>query len=136
MKIERWLFMLTGLNLVLLVALLAQWQPASAQSTAPVLRGRALEIVDDQGRVRASVTISSPDSRGTYPENVVLRLHDRSGKPTIKLETHEAGGGYAKGSGLGLLGDSDATQAFIGTDGSIGKVELKNRDGQRQRLKP
>jgi hypothetical protein len=48
---------------------------------------------------------------GGYPEVVVFRLHDRNGKPTVKLDTHEAGPNMTKGSGLGLLGDSDATQA-------------------------
>jgi len=92
MKIERWLFVLTGLNLVLLVALLVQWQPASAQSTAPVLRGRALEIIDDQGRVRASIGLL-PADRGVIltievdgtlePQIVRFRDEIRRGELTI-----------------------------------------------------
>lgn len=97
-----------------------------------MLRGRALEIVDEQGHLRASITV--PNGSGTY--NVIFRLHDRSGKPIVKLDTHEAAAGIPKGSGLGILGDSDDTQAFIGTEGSISKVELKNRDGQRELIEP
>ena len=45
----------TGLalgNLVLLLGGLTQLWPASGQTTAPVLRGRQLELVDERGRVR------------------------------------------------------------------------------------
>jgi hypothetical protein len=54
MKIQRLLIVLTLVNLALLIFTLAQMRPAAAQSATPVLRGRALEIVDDHGRVRAS----------------------------------------------------------------------------------
>jgi hypothetical protein len=129
MKMQRLLITLSGLNLLLLLFLLGQIRPAAAQDIAPVLRGRALEIVDQQGRVRASIT--------SYANIVVFRLQDVNGKPTVKLETHEAGfDGGPKGSGLGLLGDSDNTQAYIGTAGSISKVELKDKEGQRQLITP
>lgn len=135
MKLQRLLFLLTALNGVLLVFLLAETQKASAQGVAPVLRGRALEIVDDAGTVRASITKYGPGP--TYSDIVVFRLHDRSGKPMVKLDTHEAGpGGVRKGSGLGLLGDSDETQAFIGADGPVSKVGLKNSDGKERRTEP
>jgi len=133
MKIERWLFVLTGLNLVLLVALLAQWQPASAQGTAPVLRGRALEIIDDQGRVRASISLLPADrgaNAGPFPETVILRLIDRNGKPKVKLATSD------ESSALGLLGDSDSTQALIEAQGPNSLVRLRNRNGQQQLVKP
>jgi hypothetical protein len=46
------------LNLALLaLALAQQFHPALAQQELPLLRGRALEIVDPQGRVRASITV-------------------------------------------------------------------------------
>ena len=134
MKTYRVPLALTIVNLGLLIVLLAQFQPVAAQDVAPVLRGRALELVDDQGRVRASITRYADD--GGYPEVVVFRLHDRNGKPTIKLDTHEAGHDIAKGSGLGLLGDTDDTQAFIGTSGAVSKVRLKNSDGKLQQVTP
>ena len=134
MKLYRLPLALTVVNVGLLIVLLAQFQPVAAQDVAPILRGRALEIVDEQGRVRASITRYPDDGR--YPEVVVFRLHDRSGKPTIKLDTHEAGHNLPKGSGLGLLGDSDATQAFIGTEGAASRVRLKNSDGKLQQVSP
>ncbi len=56
MKIQRFAIALTLINLALLILLLAQKLSAGAQNVAPVLRGRALEIVDSEGRVRASIT--------------------------------------------------------------------------------
>ena len=50
------LMVLTGLNAILLVVLVVQQlRPAFAESQAPVLRGSGLQIVDSQGRVRASI---------------------------------------------------------------------------------
>src|SRR5437667_12909207 len=57
MKTHRFVVALTLLNLALLIFTLAQLPPALAQGAAPVLRGRALEIVDAQGRVRASINV-------------------------------------------------------------------------------
>ena len=57
MKIQRLLIALTLANLVLLIFNLAQLRPAAAQGVAPVLRGRALQIVDESGKVRASIAV-------------------------------------------------------------------------------
>lgn len=57
MKIQRFAIALTLVNLALLILLLAQNLSADAHDVAPVLRGRALEIVDSKGRVRASITL-------------------------------------------------------------------------------
>ena len=52
------LIALTIVNVALLLfTLLQQVHPAFAQRAAPVLRGSALEIVDAQGRVRASLNV-------------------------------------------------------------------------------
>ena len=58
MKTPRSLFALTLVNLaILLLSLAQQFRPAFAQGEPAVLRGRALEIVDGQGRVRASIRL-------------------------------------------------------------------------------
>ena len=76
MKIQRIAFALTVVNLVILTFLLTQIRPAHAQgqqqTKVTVLRGRALEIVDSLGRVRASITLQPPvevDGK-KYPENI------------------------------------------------------------------
>ncbi len=57
MKTQQLLVVLTVVNLSLLVYSLAKPGAVDAQAIAPVLRGRGLEIVDDQGRIRASITV-------------------------------------------------------------------------------
>ena len=52
MKLQRFATVLTGINLVLLMFVLVQARSSVAQGVAPAIRGRALEIVDGQGRVR------------------------------------------------------------------------------------
>jgi hypothetical protein len=136
MKIQRLAVILTVINFMLLVFLVSQRQPATAQGVTPVLRGKALEIVDDQGKVRAFLGVlpANPTSRGsdgqTFPETVILRLMDpRTGRPSVKLATSE------QGSGLGLLGESRTaeTWAGIGADGTTSAVRLRN-EGRPEQL--
>jgi hypothetical protein len=63
-------------------------QAAAQPEVTPVLRARALEIVDDSGRVRAAIHV--------YDRSVVLNMGGPTGGPGVKLV------GGANGSGLGL----------------------------------
>ena len=54
----RAIYALTAVNIaVVALGIGLQLRSVFAQGEPPVLRGRALQIVDDQGRVRASITI-------------------------------------------------------------------------------
>jgi hypothetical protein len=112
MKTQRFLMGLTVLNMILLIVLLlSRTQLALAYTRAPVLRGSALEIVDEKGRVRASIKVQpaetfEPTGR-KYPETVVFRLIDPRGRPEVKIGASEDGGG------LSLIGDSDATRVLL-----------------------
>ena len=133
MKTQRFLIALTILNLALLLTQLIHVRPTLAQSSAPVLRGKALEIVDDQGRVRASISVlpaRQMANKETFPETVILRLIDSKGKPSVKLAATE------QGSVLGLLGDSEPTYARIEATGASTFVKLTNKDGHEQIVKP
>ena len=57
MKTERFAVVLTALNLLVLMSTLFHASSAPHPEIAPVLRGRALEIVDDQGRLRAMIKV-------------------------------------------------------------------------------
>jgi hypothetical protein len=132
MKIQRLLVALTVLNLGLLVVLLAQIRPPEASGDAAVLRGRALEIVDEQGRVRASIVLhraGTVDGK-RHPETVMLRLIDPHGRPFVKL------GGSEQGAGLGLLGESDTTHVILKAEGPSTSVKLANKDGKERLLEP
>ena len=136
MKIQRLSIALTVINLLLLTLSLAQFHPTEAQGAAPVLRGRALEIVDKEGRVRASINVHPagpsmpvPDGK-IYPETVMLRLIDPNGRPSVKLGASE------QGSGLGLGGDSDLTYIVLKAEGANSSLKLTNKDGREQLVKP
>ena len=61
MKSRTFLVALTVANMALLVFSLGPSRAVVEQGVAPVLRGRALEIVDYSGRVRASITVLPAD---------------------------------------------------------------------------
>ena len=67
--------------------------------TAPTRCSAAarLEIVDDQGRVRASVKVQPGGTANgqPYPETVILRLIDPNGRPSVKLAGSEQGAGLS-----------------------------------------
>jgi hypothetical protein len=130
---QRLLAALTLLNLGLLTFLLARVAPAQARGGATVLRGRALEILDEQGRVRASIQVhpaaGTPEGK-PYPDTVILRLIDPNGRPEVKLQASERGGG------LGLVGASDSTQALVRAEGTDASVRLTNGDGRQQLIRP
>jgi hypothetical protein len=133
MRLQRLLVALTVLNLGLLAALLARALPAAARDEAPVLRGRALEIVDDAGGVRASIrvypadpSVEMPDGRKGYPETVLLRLITRDGRPSVKLSASERGGILVVG------GEGDPTYAQLMGDGGKARLTLVGKDGKPQ----
>jgi hypothetical protein len=136
-KTQRLLIAFTIANIVLLVFCLAQPRAGVAQDIAPVIRGRALEIVDDHGRVRASITVfpadpavKMPDGTTGYPETVLLRLINSKGRPTVKISATE------RGAIVGLGGESDPTYAWLGADGATTSLKLTNKDGRQQLIKP
>ena len=128
MKMQRLLAALTVVNLALLVFLLAQLRTAAAE-TAPVLRGRALEIVDERGRVRAGIQVLPPvktDGKASG-ETVILRLIDPNGRPPVKLtaSTH--------GAALLLMGETDDTYArLMGPESTLTLI----RKGTLRDIKP
>jgi hypothetical protein len=134
-KLQRLTIILTAFNLLLLTFGLAQLRPATAQGVVPVLRARALEIVDDQGRVRAEIKVlpaqlgaKMPDGTAGYPEAVQLRLISSQNSPHVKLVTTE------DGSGLVLGGETGHTQLLSrGTDPFI---KIVTKDGRERTMKP
>jgi len=136
MKIQRFAIALTLLNLALLIFLVVQNRKAEAQNVAPVLRGRELEIVDDQGRVRASIKVQPADPKAKtasgkpYPDTVILRLIDPNGRPEVKLGASE------QGSGLGLMGETDSTYIVLKAEGPDSSLKMINQEGRQQVIKP
>jgi hypothetical protein len=136
MKTQRLLIALTVVNLGLLIfLLLSHIGPALANGAPPVLRGRALEIVDEQGRARATLNVmpaSTQPNGESYPETVLLRLITERGRPSVKISTSE------QGAGLALVGPSNTKDTYVqlGANGTVSSLKLKNEDGGERIVKP
>ena len=136
MKNQRLLVALTVINLGLLAYQVVRPRYVFAEDNAPVLRGRALEIVDERGKVRAELRVFPPNPKhklpngDPYPETVLLRLIDPNGRPSVKLATDVRGGG------LYLGGAEDPTMARLGADGADVRLELVNKDRQEKVIRP
>src|SRR6058998_1101242 len=125
MKTQRFAITLTVLNAFILMSVLFRANSAAPPEVAPVLRGRALEIVDDQGRVRAMIkifppdpTVKMPDGTTGYPETVLLRLINSQGAPNVKI------GATEDGSGVSLGGESNPTHIQLLARGMNTSVKL------------
>ena len=102
---------------------------------ARVVRTNALEIVDSQGRVRASLGVMPEDPNVTfegrvYPETVLLRLMDPAAGPDVKLAVNRDGGGLLVGGG------SAPSYVQIGADARSGWVKLVTNDLREQTIRP
>jgi hypothetical protein len=137
MTTQRIAIGLTVLNILILACIAFGPLAAASAEVAPVLRGRALEIVDERGRVRAEIrvfpadpSVKMPDGTTGYPETVLLRLIDSEGAPNVKIAATE------DGSAVSLGGESNPTDIQLLARGASTSVKLVNKDGRQQVMKP
>jgi hypothetical protein len=137
MKTQRFAIGLTVLNLFVLMSVLFRANSATTPDLPPVLRVRGLEVVDDQGCVRAMLKVfpadpkvKMPDGTTGYPETVLLRLIDSKGAPNVKIAATE------DGSAMSLGGESNPTHVQVLARGANTSLTLVNKDGQKQVIKP
>jgi hypothetical protein len=131
----RLLVVLTLVNLGLLAFTLTERRGALAQDVAPVLRGQSLEIVDAQGRVRASIAVHPAGTSAAgdrFPETVLLRLITERGRPSAKISATE------EGSGLSFAGPTGTTDTYVvlQSKGTASSLKLRNEDGKEEWVKP
>ena len=132
MKTQRFTVALTAINLVVLLIVLFLISSSSKSDGVPtVVKARAFELVDAQGRVRAEIKVlpaepdfKMPDGSKGYPETVILRLIDSKGGPNVKLAATE------DGSGLVLGGDSGYVQILSRSKNP--SVKLNAKSGKEQ----
>jgi hypothetical protein len=135
MKVQPLLIVLTLVNLALLIFTVAQTRSAAAESVPPVLRARALEIVDERGRVRASLNVlpakTEPNGEA-HAETVLLRLITERGRPSVKIGASE------QAAGISLTGPSNTKQTWVILEakGTATSLRLKNEDGREQIVAP
>ena len=137
---SRLLLALTTLNLgVLLLGLAQHAGPSVAQpadpAPAPVLRARAFELVDQQGRVRATLAVlpaTTSAAGATSDETVLLRLITERGRPSVKIAASEQGAGSSL---AGPTGTRDS-YAILQADATTSSLQLRAENGREQLLKP
>ncbi len=145
MRMQRISVALTAANLVLLALILARALPGAApaetprvapaptptaQAVVPVLRGRALELLDDRDRVRSRIDVE-PDG------DVVLRLLDENGTIRVKLGAGEHGSGLlllddATEPGVHIIARRTATAALPATT----SLTLRGPEGRQRTIAP
>lgn len=134
MKIQRIAIAITVVNLLLMVVLLTRISPVTAQkeqAKSQMLRGNGLEITDNQGRTRASISFHDAVVKDgvTYPAGVLFRLINTNGQPSVKIEASEDGGG---------LSFSNELQGYIQlmAKEAGGFLKIRDHDGKEQVIKP
>jgi hypothetical protein len=137
MKNQRTLVAVTVLNGLLFLISVTRTGAVVTPGVEPVLRGRGLEIVDQRGRVRASIsilpadsTVKMPDGTTGYPETVLLRLITSEGRPNVKIGTGE------RGAGMLIAGAGDPTYVQILAEGPRTSMKLSDKDGRVRVFKP
>ena len=137
MRTQKFVIGLTFVNLLVLLSVLFRANSATTPDLPPVLRIRGLELVDDQGRVRAMLKVfpadpkvKMPDGTTGYPETVLFRLIDSKGAPNVKIAAIE------DGSAMSLGGESNPTHIQILARGTNTSLTLVNKDGQKHVIKP
>ena len=135
MKSHRVLLALLVLNIGVLTLQMVRAQSDSAPAATPVFRCRALELVDDHGRVRAELKVfpaqpdlKMPDGTVGYPETVLLRLINSTGSPHVKISASE------DGAGMVLGGDGGHVQIL--SRGAEPFVKIVDKGGRQQVIKP
>lgn len=123
MRNARIAVLVTALNLVLLLAILVHQASADAQTPAPLLRGRALELVDQRGQIRARLNVEPGGE-------VVFRLLDDRGTIRVKLGADE------EGSGLLLANDATEPDVHLLAKAAGSSVKVANKDGRERLITP
>ena len=136
MKPSLFLIAITLLNAgMLTVSFIQNRSAVSTPAADQILRGRGLQIVDDSGRVRASIQIL-PEGRqpdGTMvAETVLLRLITERGRPSVKIGTSE------QQSGMSLTGPTGTSHTYVQAlaGGSASAVVVRSEDGGERRIEP
>jgi hypothetical protein len=129
---------------MILMFLLTRMQTVEANDVTPMLRGRGLELVDENGHLRAEIKVLPPSPLGktvgsatqeTYPETVQLRLFSSGGGPNVKLAATEDGSALVLGGEPGYVQIlSRPTSKAFPESGPF--VKLVAKSGQKHLIKP
>lgn len=138
MKTESSVIVLAAANIALLAfALFHTTFSAAGAGPLPILRGRGLEIVDERGQTRATISVipadpnfKMPDGTTGSPETVLIRLINGKGRPVVKIEATDAGAAVA------AYGEDDPTHAALTAKGTKAALHLINKSGPEHVVQP
>lgn len=122
MKFQRIAIIFSVFNLLLFVFLLAQTRSTAQQDISPVVRTRAFELVDENGKVRAQINLEKTGE-------VVFRLRDAKGTIRSKFAAGESG------SGLSMMDDRTEATVQIRANQAGGNMVLIDREGHERLIK-
>ena len=111
----------TVVNLALFLSAFTRRETPASE--LPVLRGSALELVDQQGKIRGRLNIEPGGE-------VVLRLLDQQGTIRVKL------GAGRDGSGLLLANDATEPGVHMLATAKGSSVRVANKDGRERLITP
>jgi hypothetical protein len=127
MKTHRWAITIMIVNFVFLlfslVIFMTQAKPMVAKGVEPVLRANALELVGEDGKIRARINVESDGE-------VVFRLTDEKGNIRVKLGASEDGSGFV------LLNDSTEPGVQLLTQSTGTTLTLTSKEGQQRVIVP
>lgn len=124
MNTNRLAVALAVINLILLIVVIAQSRMIANQTIPEVLRVRAFELVDGNGRVRAQLNIDETNGE------VIFRLRDE--KETIRVKL----GASEEGSGLLLINDLTEPGVHLLAKQDDTSLTLTDQSGAEQVIKP
>lgn len=122
MKYQRVAIFFSVFNLLLLLFVLAHVPSDAQQSVTPVVRTKAFELVDENGKIRAQINIEKTGE-------VVFRLRDAKGTIRSKFSADETG------SGLSMMDDRTEATVQIRAIQSGASMILIDRDGNKKEVK-
>jgi hypothetical protein len=135
LSLSPFLIGITAVNLAAMLLTMLHLRSVVSEDVAPVLRGRGLQIVDERGQVRASISVLPAQAQAngeTSPEMVLLRLITEQGRPSVKISAAE------EAAGVMVAGPSNTrnTYAVLQAKRTASSLTLKDEDGGQRLIEP
>ncbi len=122
MKYHRLCVSLCIVNLLVLAFMTFQDRSVADERIVPVLRTRAIELLDERGKKRAQLNVESNGE-------VVFRLRDSAGTIRAKFGADE------RGSGLILMDERTEATVQLRANDKGGNLSLFTREGRKNEFK-
>ena len=122
MKLQRICVSFCVVNLLFLIFMTIQDRSQADERIVPVLRTRAIELLDERGKKRAQLNVESNGE-------VVFRLRDSTGTIRAKF------GADDRGAGLILMDERTEATVQLRANKDGGNLALFTREGRKHEIK-